>query len=493
MVSISPKSFNEIIKEAETILKDDFNYFHSLLTRYTIKLNLPSWDIVIFLTSLKIIKNGVKKKKWQEFWIKYSSSRNYKNLIYLPVGSYLPFYNEENIGTKFLKLLNIMNTSERFLTESQCWELYLGIFYKIKEKIRPKFSKVEFKVFLAILLNQTMSPTIINEELKMAKSNLSNYIKKIREKKVLFEGIALNLDKFGLCIYTIKIKFPIKKKEDIRKILPKSPFLRRIYISNIGCKTILVAYLAPNINELKEQLKKTKKIIKEKIPEAEVVIFRNDRKNRLHSFNYYNYNYKAGKWEFDVEDVNFNLYLEEEIIKKENRVKIFQNFPKEENYKLKLDKEGLEILKFIYLNEHKSLSQIVNEIKIRESKIRETIKHFEENQLIKKRVNPQTLFGLTSIVLILKEKEENQRKIQRELSFFPEVYSEPIINEETKETELFIIIRVPEAIIINVVGELNKKYSKKIVDLLIVEQMYSSRKGLPLDHFDTLFKEWRIK
>ncbi|UJG41612.1 MAG: hypothetical protein K9W45_03895 [Candidatus Heimdallarchaeum aukensis] len=494
MVDFGLIDLQEAMNEAETILGDKYTYFQSLITKYSVKPSKPFWDIIIFLTGLKVYKDTELFNKWINFWNKYSVSRKYKNLIYQPSASFSPFLTEEEAEKKFTKLLKMLYNRDSELTEDQLWTLFFSLFYKLRNAIKPKFSKVEFRVFLTILSEQTTILSTLNKSLMMAKSNLSAYIKRIREKKVIFEGFLLNLRKFNLSIFYSRIKYPLSCNEKITKIIPRGKFLRRVYEGHIACNYTFLSYLAPNLDEIKKEFLKNKKEILEVIPNAEIDFFRSDRNSRLYSFNYSNYDFKKGKWNFDIDDINYNLFWlnNTKNSKTDNLVKIIENFPSNEDYELKFDKETLDILRFFYLNPQKSVSQIIEEMDVRESKIRKAISDFEENQILRARVNPAPVFGLSNIILYIKEKKDKLRKIHEELSFFPEVYSEPLVNIETQEEELMIIVRAPEAITFQVVEALYQKYEKKIVGLFLIDQMYSTRQDLPLENFDTLFKRWKI-
>ena len=482
----------EALNKAEEILGDNYDFFKRLITSFSITPAKPTWDIAIFLTSLKIAKGSTKFEKWLEFWNNYSSVRKYKNFRYHPSMSFSPFFSEEEAEQKFSKMLKYLYTSEKDLTESQYWGLFFSLFYKLRSIIRPRFSKVEFKVFLTILDEQSTSLSVINKNLKMAKSNLSNYLKRIREKRLIFEGFLLNLSKFNLSMFFSRIKYPLACKKTIRKIIPEGKFLRRIYEGHIGCNYTMLNYLAPNLEKTNSLILKDKKIIIDSIPDAEIDSFKSDRNSRLYSFNYIYYDFKKGKWKFDIDDINYNLYLLKSTTKSNTSVKIIENFQKDSNSKLKFDKETLDILRFFYLNPQKSISQIIQELDIRESKIRKAITSFEKNSILKTRVNPGPVFGLSSIIFFLDEKKEKTRKIHTEMSFFPEVYTEPLMNIETKKEELIVVVRIPEMIAIPTLEVLYNKYKRKIVDLFIIDQMYSTRQDLPLENFDTLFKKWKI-
>ncbi len=492
MRKIGVINLQEALDEARDIIEENYDFFKRLIASFSITANKPTWDIAIFLTSLKLTKDHSQFQKWMDFWNKYSSTRKYKNIKYHPPSAFSPFYSEIDIEKKFTKMLQYLYNSEDELTESQSWKLFFELFYKHRATIKPKFSKVEFKVFLTILEKQTTSLTSLNENLKMAKSNLSNYIKKIREKRVIFEGFLINLRKFDLNLYFSRIKYPLSCKEKLTKNIPKGKFLRRIYEGHIGCNYYLMSYLAPNVDEIEKVLENDKKLILDTIPNAKGDILRSDRNRRLYSFNYINYDHKKGKWNFDIDDINYNLFLFKNKSKHRKKVKIFENFPIDENKELRFDRETLNILKYFYKNPQKSISQIIQELDIRESKIREAINNFEKKNILKRRVNPGPVFGLSNIIFFLKEKKEKIRKTHEELSFFPEIYSEPMIDIKTKQEELMIIIRSPETILLPVLDSIYRKYEKKIVDLFVIDQMYSTRQDLPLENFDTLFKKWEI-
>ncbi|UJG44416.1 MAG: hypothetical protein K9W46_04350 [Candidatus Heimdallarchaeum endolithica] len=494
MRKIGVINLQEALDEARGIIGENYDLFKRLVTSFSITANKPTWDIVIFLISLKLTKDQEQFKKWMDFWAKYSSTRKYKNIRYHAPSAFSPFYSEIDIEKKFTKMMQYLYNSETELTESQSWKLFFELFYKLRAVIKPKFSKVEFKVFLTILEKQTTSLSSLNESLKMAKSNLSNYLKRIREKRVIFEGFLINLRKFDLNMFFSRIKYPLSYKEKVTNNVPKGKFLRRIYEGHIGCNYYLMSYLAPNIDKIEQYLENDKRVILDTIPNAEIDILKSDRNSRLYSFNYINYDLKKGKWNFDIDDINYNLFLfkSKNKIKNKRTIKIIENFPIDDNKELKFDRETLNILKFFYKNPQKSISQIIQELDIRESKIREAIANFEKKNILKRRVNPGSVFGLTNIIFFLKEKKEKIREIHEDLSFFPEIYSEPMINKKTKQEELMIIIRSPETILLPVLDSIYRKYERKIVDLFVIDQMYSTRQDLPLENFDTLFKKWEI-
>jgi len=97
MVDFGLIDLQEAINEAETILGDKYTYFQSLITKYSVKPSKPFWDIIIFLTGLKVYKDTELFNKWINFWNKYSVSRKY---IF---GTSIQY--QENTRTLFIILL----------------------------------------------------------------------------------------------------------------------------------------------------------------------------------------------------------------------------------------------------------------------------------------------------------------------------------------------------------------------------------------------------
>ncbi|MHA1420262.1 MAG: hypothetical protein ACTSPO_15210 [Candidatus Heimdallarchaeaceae archaeon] len=75
------------------------------------------------------------------------------------------------------------------------------------------------------------------------------------------------------------------------------------------------------------------------------------------------------------------------------------------------------------------------------------------------------------------------------LSVFPEVYSEPF-TEKDKEG-LIAIVRLPKELIVNASELLSSMFEEKQLNILLISQMYGKRYRLPIEKYDTLFKQWR--
>jgi len=80
---------------------------------------------------------------------------------------------------------------------------------------------------------------------------------------------------------------------------------------------------------------------------------------------------------------------------------------------------------------------------------------------------------LSNLVLFLSKKASEQLKIHKQLSIFPELYSQKYINENEKG--LHFIIRIPNEMIFNCMSLFNNFFKEEVKEMFVINQMYSRR------------------
>ncbi len=505
-----------VLKEASIILKDSNliitlqNYF----IQYNISRDTPSWDICCFLISLELKNKTDQYDKWLSWWAKNSKDRRYHNFKYSPPGSYLIFYSYSDVKLLFIKWLSIFSHP----VHKNDWKLYFTLFYNIYSRIKPVLSKLEFKTFLAILKKQSVEISDLSSELLMAKSNISKYIKKIKDKKVIFVGTTFNLKMLKLAYFIITISYSMSYEINVEKMLdaikPYDAYFRGIYRNIVGVNTSLINFLMPEDINTEELAKKIESFVGKRTRIYNIDIWKMERIKRIRSFNYTNYKFKEGKWAIYPTDIQYALLINCKNNVKKGKEKIntkTENGTTEDisvcyeqtnliiddfqikKQDLNLNKESIDLLNFLYRHPYASIANIMEKTGLSETKAKKLLKMYFDKNLLKKRIAPLPIFGLVTIIMLLDiDDDKEQLKIHQMLAIFPEVYSEKIVNLKNKRNYLMVTFRLPEQILMSAIDEINKKFTGKIRDLFIIAKMFSKSQPLPFDKFDTLFKKWRM-
>ncbi|MHA1420303.1 MAG: hypothetical protein ACTSPO_15420, partial [Candidatus Heimdallarchaeaceae archaeon] len=300
-------------------------------------------------------------------------------------------------------------------------------------------------------------------------------------------GLTLNIPKLGLANYHLLFHLPFEKTTDIYSLIPESQYLRYVQIGNIGTKSYLVNFQIPDRKEAIKDLEKLSENIHKENPSCKTRLFKHDRKTKIVSYNFTSYNSKAGNWDF----LPFlhKLYLEKFPLN-ENRAEItirpeFSDYSRE---KLKLSRISLEFLNHLLQIGHISRKKMVGDTGLTETTVRKQLTYLTDEQLIKTRINPMVVFGLSSIVILLSISPQEQYALHQYLALFPEVYTERYI--ENDREGIIVILRCPQEDVYRAMEILRKIFEKKIIDFFIIDQFYSRRYQLPIDNYNSLFQHW---
>ncbi|MHA1221976.1 MAG: hypothetical protein ACTSP3_01695 [Candidatus Heimdallarchaeaceae archaeon] len=474
-----------ILKEAKKILGSLYIYLEEFISNYKARPHTPVWDIISFLVYLKIKNQKELQEKWICFWKKNSKKYQYRNLTYLIPNSYLQLADYNKTTKFFLKFLDDLKEDRQKIE----WPIFLSIFYNFAETIRPRLKKKKFLVFLKILEKQTTINKELNKELGLNPSNLSKYKRNLIDRNIIFEGVQLNHKSLHLSVYGILYEYPLKLKVNFVKSYPQSIFLHSIHLDDIGFKTALVYYVTPDHYTVAEDLRKIAQKFAFMNQMENFEIYKFITNTRMKSFNYHLYFFKKGCWNLSFQDIKLSLFgykslnFEVPIIK--------MNFPDNDSKKLVLTKDGIEILNYILKNKHVPTRHLQKEFQIPEKSLKKALKSIRNQNLYVIKYNPSYIFGLTSIVMFLDVNTTEQENLHKKLSFFPEVYSEQFEKKDKKG--LYFIIRVPNEILINTISVLSDFFSKEIIRIFIVNQMYSKKYLLPKERYETVFQEWKYK
>jgi len=469
---------------AKKILKKDYKYFYDLIVNYKVKTETPYWDLTCFLIYYRLRLSEKLQNKWLSFWIKSSQKlRILGNLVYTIPVSYYHFLVDEKSVETFYAFLFEKELSKRELS----WEEYLWLFFKKRDLIRPKFTNLEFEMFKDILEIQSLSNHELEKKAWKRVANLSKYKKRVLDKGVIFQGLTLNIPKLGLANYHLLFHLPFEKTTDIYSLIPESQYLRYVQIGNIGTKSYLVNFQIPDRKEAIKDLEKLSENIHKENPSCKTRLFKHDRKTKIVSYNFTSYNSKAGNWDF----LPFlhKLYLEKFPLN-ENRAEItirpeFSDYSRE---KLKLSRISLEFLNHLLQIGHISRKKMVGNTGLTETTVRKQLTYLTDEKLIKTRINPMVVFGLSSIVILLSISPQEQYALHQYLALFPEVYTERYI--ENDREGIIVILRCPQEDVYRAMEILRKIFEKKIIDFFIIDQFYSRRYQLPIDNYNSLFQHW---
>lgn len=469
---------------AEKILHDLFEDFEKLVYKYKARLDSPEWDIICFHVITRLSRKEHKLEEWHNFWSKNRKTVSFANFSYMVPFSYYNFFCSNEASLYFLEVLDYFRENNLKLS----WNIFLQIFFDYRSKIMPKFNKMEFLVFQTILQKQSMNNSELLSILPMDSSNLSKYKRRIRERCLIYEGLSLNHSVLKLADYGIVYSVPLSSKIDFFKDLPESSFLHSIYTSHSNSQSIMLNYVTPDNSQVKTDLQKLCDTINERIDIISSNIFKFDIHSRLTSFNFSNYDFKNAKWLFSFYKIISALEKEDSIYDEDISF-IIPEFTKAKKKILNLNKTGIEILNHMLMRNEMSINAIKNDLGISEKEARKQVENLQRHQYFKSRINPNYVFGMSNLVLFLSKSPSKQLRIHNQLSIFPEVYSQKYSNED--EEGLHFIIRIPNEMIFDCMSLFNSFYRNDILELFVINQMYSRRWMLPAERYETVFQEWK--
>ncbi len=493
MFSHDLPTLEEKMEEAKTILTTNYGKFEELITKNKVKYCSPFWDIACFLIQSEI-KGKKVEDKWMEFWERNTKKQLYKNKYYNAPIAYIQFSADEEMKRFFEELLEEKEKEEMLLE----WKNYLELFYRVRERSHPTLTRQEYTMLLEMLKNQTLSNTIIKEKTRLDLSNISKYKKQLMEKGILYQGITFNPIKLGLRIYTINLIFPANYMVEIEKIIPNSTFYRYTFENIDNVKTYMVTYLAPEEERTEKYLENLCKKIAEEHPLQQYKIYKVIREKRKITFNYENYNPKTKTWNITKEIMK--MIMRKYPSTKKEKVTFETNEFKEkieereekkaEKKKIILTKESLDVFNNLINNNLQAVKQRAEELGISEGEVKKNLNYLYENNIVKERIQCMPIFGQSSILIHIEEKDEKQEELHNFFSIYPEVFTEPY---ETKESKgILVVIRCPHEDLIETQDIINYRFDGKIELMMVLNQMYAKRLILPAEKYNTLFKKWEF-
>lgn len=478
---------NNKINEAKKILpKSIFQYLESLVSTYKIRLDTPSWDIVCFLVYNKIYQDISTCQKWSNFWKQTSSEHYFEFNSYKKPVSY-NFFLGDKISVKHFEMLieKIYNNPSL-----GSWENYLISFFNYCSNLNIKMTDKEFELFKIIIKEQSFSAHKIQNHINMQVSNISKYKKQLKQKTILFQGISLNYPKLNLGRKSILISTRQSNKTDFKDYFSVSPFFDGIYYGDVGIKNCLINFTLPNHFRAEEDLVKAVQKIKEETSLLFSGVFSFERESRIKTINYSDYDNNKRKWKTNLIDLYSSLINDRNAKHTEKYEQfVITEFTDCNSINLKLNKTGLSILNHMKMHNLCSKIKIQRDLQLSTKEVEKQLTYLKKEQLFKERIQPIPFFGLSNIVMFLKEEKEHHRALHLRFSMFPEVYSEPY-RFFSKECGILFIIRVQNENIIKIVRILCRHFNKKIEHIFIVDRMYSRRWPLSIHKYDTIFKEW---
>ncbi len=463
------------LNEVKEILKEEFQSFKHRLLKDNIQLYTPKWDLLCFQYYNLLASQPEVQSRWEDFWEKKSKSMEYKGLVYKIPDIYKPFINNHSSLSKLFMLLD--------KKEDLGWEMYLELFLHLRKQIYPEFTKTEYELFTTIIKHQTSALTDLSNLCNKNKSNILRYLKSLKQKGLIYEGITINVSKLLLYPYVVLIQNPKGYREDFIDTFESLDSFRNFYFSFLGEKTLISFHIVNEKEKNLHLLEHELNLIKKKIYPEKVEIIELKRINRLKSFNYSLYNYKTTSWENPlVKFVEFHSGKTGDITEP------IAEFSDDKPSLIQLNKSGIDILEYIIKYCDITQSRIQKHTQLSSTIVRKYIDYFKEQEVFTTRINPQPIFGLSNIIIILEENIQNQLDIHSRLSFLPEVYSEPYQSNESEG--IVLILRLPQECVINFADLLSFMYKEKIKKIFLLESLYRRRRSLNFDYYDTLLKEW---
>ncbi len=484
MFGLNLPILEEKMKEAKTILSTDYRTFEELITNNKIKYGSPFWDIACFLT-LNEIENEKREEQWIKFWEENTTKQRYRNHYYNAPESFRKLPADEEIKKIFRKMLE-EKEKEEIITE---WDSFLEFFYRLRERTRPILTKQEYHMLQEIVKNQTLSNIILKENTGIDLSNISKYKKKLIEKGVIFPGITFNPITLRLKIYLVELIFPANHKVEVKKVLGNTSFSRRIFENVDNLKTYVMAYLAPDEERTEKYLEKMCKKIEEKYPLKSYKIYKIIREKRKITLNYENYNPKTRNWA--IEEKILELIMKNYLNSKKEKVTFeTKEFTEEKKKDIVLTKGILNMFSNLMINFHASTKQRAEELGIKETEVKKHLNYLYDNEIIKERIHCIDIFGQSTISLYIQETSERQEELHNFFSIYPEVFTEPY---ETKESKgISILIRCPHENIRATQDMINHKFSDKIEQVSLLNQIDANGVIIPIEKYNTEQQKWEF-
>ena len=138
-----------------------------------------------------------------------------------------------------------------------------------------------------------------------------------------------------------------------------------------------------------------------------------------------------------------------------------------------------------------SIREIQRDLKLTEKQAKKQIQYLRKKELYKLRYNPSYIFGLKNLVLFLKTSHTKQLDLHKNLSFFPEVYSEQYESSEKKG--LYFVVRIPNELLVESTEMLFEYFKEDIEKMFTIDHMYRKRIQLPEEKYETVFQEWKYR
>ncbi len=215
-------------------------------------------------------------------------------------------------------------------------------------------------------------------------------------------------------------------------------------------------------------------------------------------FNYRNYDYTIGKWNYKITSIplllspsnSFNLGLERatnHYLEQEINTLVKKNTSEET---IPFTKDTIKILNvFLYHSLNIPERVIIERTGFSIKMVKKHIKLLKEGEIYSDRVNPIMVFGLINILIILYYNNETCELIRNKFSFFPETFVEFFTSYEGKDF-IQVVVRIPSELAFTFINSLKYYWSESIVLMTFIDEMYGARYQLPIDNFESLDKEW---
>ncbi|MHA1222283.1 MAG: hypothetical protein ACTSP3_03270 [Candidatus Heimdallarchaeaceae archaeon] len=474
MSSLSSSDKN-ILQQAREILSDNFQHFKKYFKEKKIEIRTPKWDLLCFQIYTLLTRNAYTMNRWSSFWEKYSEKKEFKGMVYKVPEIYKPFLNK-NSQTENLFLL--LNEKQNYR-----WKEFMEIFFSLRNQIYPRLPSREFEVLIAMTNRQTSSITEVGRALDMDRSNTLRYINSIKQKGLIYEGITVNVSKLKLIPYILILQNPTKQLKKKTKVFEKLESFRNYYESYIGNYYLLSYHI---INEKEKEIKLLEyeiEIIKKELKPEKIIKLKLDRTKRLKSFNYASYNNTKGSWNNSL--LEYLSYDDEKLMEQNRLISEFSDYKPS---LVKLNKNGVDILKYIIKTRDISQSRIKRQTNLSLTTIRNYLDYFIKEEVFVRRITPQPIFGLSTLLVYFQTESHKQKSLHLKLSFLPEIYSEPF--QMNSVEGIFFTIKLPSEHITNILDLMNSVISAKNRKYFLIDNIYKKKRPLNYDYYDTLLKKW---
>ncbi len=440
------------------------------------------WDLICFRTR-QLMKNlhlgGSVINRWNQFWANTSRQHRYSlNLNY----KCPKVYQSLDYCDYAFEILKDIYISLKSVSDEELVQTYLDAFFKLRTRCLPSLTPSEREVFLAIIKEQSLSPSLLAERLGRTQGHMAQIAKTLLSKQILVHSIHLDLTALNL-----KVMFGLVELDNANVTLPacfstENPWIYSLYDSNLGNRFILASFIVPDIERTDGIIDKWVSKLREYRGVSDVHVFTRDERFNWRHLNYDLYDGK--RW--NIPNMFYGPSVKSKF--KSDEIEPIKHDPpsRTKGYSLSLD--DLKIINEFWMNGPLPVRTVRKQLKKDYNYVRMRLNDLYSRGIIRERIWPSPIFASEALSLVAEISLEEHTRLSRALEVIPEVYS---MRSYTDQSIFFL--RLPEgqspflASDIRSLLQASKLWLNQYFDELFVDWAF------PISRFQESDKTWIIK